>query len=127
MAHRLQHHPASRDVLAAGDRHQHQPLGVRDNYTSLAWLGGSVALDRLNRPDERDRPVRRYGQGGTSLQVQTKGNYWAGRAALAAGHFQEANGYFQRPRPIPSCSTASSRSSGSAGRSRRRPRRCRNT
>ena len=29
----------------------------------------------------------RYGRAGRSLQVQTKGSYWAGRAALAAGPF----------------------------------------
>jgi soluble lytic murein transglycosylase len=36
-----------------------------------------------------------YARAGRSLQVQTKGNYWAGRAALAAGQFQQANAYFQ--------------------------------
>ena len=38
---------------------------------------------------------------GRSLQVQTKGNYWAGRAALAAGQFQTANDYFQRAAAYP--------------------------
>jgi soluble lytic murein transglycosylase len=38
----------------------------------------------------------RYAQGGKSLQVQTKGNYWAGRAALAGGQAQQANAYFER-------------------------------
>jgi soluble lytic murein transglycosylase len=42
-----------------------------------------------------------YARGGHSLQVQTKGNYWAGRAALAAGRFQEANNYFQRAAAYP--------------------------
>ena len=30
----------------------------------------------------------RYAHAGRSLQVQTKGYYWAGRAALAAGQFE---------------------------------------
>ena len=43
----------------------------------------------------------RYARAGRSLQVQTKGNYWAGRAALAAGQFQKANNYFQRAAAYP--------------------------
>src|SRR6185369_14701452 len=43
----------------------------------------------------------RYAQGGKSLQVRTKGNYWAGRAALAAGRFQQANDYFSRAANYP--------------------------
>ena len=38
---------------------------------------------------------------GRSLQVQTKGDYWAGRAALAAGQFQTANNYFQQAAAYP--------------------------
>jgi soluble lytic murein transglycosylase len=33
--------------------------------------------------------------------VQTKGYYWAGRAALAAGRFQDANAYFERAAAYP--------------------------
>jgi soluble lytic murein transglycosylase len=43
----------------------------------------------------------RYARAGRSLQVQTKGDYWAGRASLAAGHFQPANAYFQRAAAYP--------------------------
>ena len=90
-----------RDALPPGTDISSQPLGVRDNYTSLAWLGGSVALDRLNRPEGAIALYDAYAQGARSLQVQTKGNYWAGRAALAAGHAQEANRYFQRAAAYP--------------------------
>jgi soluble lytic murein transglycosylase len=90
-----------RDALPPGTDIRTQPLGVRDNYTSLAWLGGSVALDRLNRPEPAIAFYDAYGQGARSLQVQTKGNYWAGRAALAAGHVQEANSYFERAAAFP--------------------------
>ena len=62
----------------------------------------------------------RYARGGRSLQVATKGHYWAGRAALAAGRLPRPTAISSAPRPIPNCSTASWRSSGSAGRSRRR-------
>lgn len=90
-----------RDALPAGTDVSQQPLGVRDNYTSLVWLAGTTALDRLNRPASAIAMFDAYAQGGRSLQVQTKGNYWAGRAALAAGQFQQANAYFQRAAAYP--------------------------
>ncbi|MEO6225751.1 MAG: lytic transglycosylase domain-containing protein [Sphingomicrobium sp.] len=82
------------DVLPTGQKVADQTLGIRDDYTTLAWLAGNVALDRLNRPSSAIAMFARYGTAGRSLQVQTKGNYWAGRAALAAGQVQTANAYF---------------------------------
>jgi soluble lytic murein transglycosylase len=87
------------DVLPTGVSIADQGIDLRDNYTTLAWLGGSVALDRLRRPLGAIAMFDRYAQGGKSLQVRTKGNYWAGRAALAAGRLEEANSYFQRAAP----------------------------
>jgi soluble lytic murein transglycosylase len=89
------------DVLPAGTNIADQPIGLRDDYTTLAWLGGSVALDRMNRPAGALAMFDRYARAGKSLQVQTKGSYWAGRAALAAGRFQDANIYFQRAGAYP--------------------------
>ena len=89
------------DVLPTGSTVADQPIGIRDNYTTLAWLAGTVALDRMNRPSSAVAMFDRYGQAGRSLQVQTKGSYWAGRASLAAGRVQEANTYFQRAAAYP--------------------------
>jgi len=89
------------DVLAPGTDISQQPIGVRDNYTSLVWLGGMIALDRTRQPGSAVAMFYNYARGGKSLQVQTKGNYWAGRAALAAGRMQEANGYFERAAAYP--------------------------
>jgi len=89
------------DVLPSGSQIADQPLGVRDDYTSLAWLGGSVALDRARQPSNALAMFDRYARAGRSLQVQTKGDYWAGRAALSAGQFQTATGYFQRAAAYP--------------------------
>src|SRR5690349_3297519 len=89
------------DVLPTGADVADQPLGVRDDYTSLAWLGGSVALDRMRQPSSALAMFDRYARAGRSLQVQTKGDYWAGRAALAAGEFKTASGYFQRAAAYP--------------------------
>ena len=89
------------DALPDGASIPDQPLGVRDDYTSLAWLAGTIALDRMNRPSSAIAMFDRYARAGRSLQVQTKGYYWAGRAALAAGRFQDANAYFQRAAAYP--------------------------
>jgi len=89
------------DALPAGTDISQQPVGIRDNYTSLVWLGGQIALDRMNQPGSAVAMFYNYARGGKSLQVQTKGNYWAGRAALAAGRFQEANSYFERAAAYP--------------------------
>ena len=89
------------DLLPAGATIADQPIGFRDDYTTLAWLAGTVALDRMNRPISAIAMFDRYAQGGRSLQVRTKGYYWAGRASLAAGRFPQANDYFQRAASYP--------------------------
>jgi soluble lytic murein transglycosylase len=89
------------DVLPAGASVADQPIAIRDDYTTLAWLAGTAALDRMNRPQSAIAMFDRYAQGGRSLQVRTKGNYWSGRAALAAGRFQQANAYFERAAAYP--------------------------
>jgi soluble lytic murein transglycosylase len=89
------------DALPQGMNIAEQPLELRDDYTSLAWLAGSVALDRMNKPARAIAMFDRYARAGKSLQVQTKGSYWAGRAALGAGRLQDANGYFERAAAYP--------------------------
>lgn len=81
------------DALPAGTVVREQPLGVRDDYTSLAWLAGELAFKQLNRPAEAVRLYRAYGDAARSAQTRTKGYYWAGRAALAAGDAETANAY----------------------------------
>ncbi len=89
------------DVLPTGASVADQPLGVRDNYTNLAWFGGRIALQRMHQPGSALAMFDRYARAGRSLQVQTKGDYWAGRAALGSGQFQTATTYFQRAAAYP--------------------------
>lgn len=89
------------DVLPPGSPLSDQPLAVRDDYTTLAWLAGVTALDRLNRPTNAISMFDRYARGGRSLQVLTKGYYWAGRAALTGGRVQDSTGYFQNAAAYP--------------------------
>jgi soluble lytic murein transglycosylase len=76
-------------------------MGVRDDYTSLTWLSGTLALRALGRPADAIAMFDRYSRGGRSLQVVSKGAYWAGRAATQVGRFQEATAYFNRAAMYP--------------------------
>jgi soluble lytic murein transglycosylase len=89
------------DILPPGAQLADQPLGVRDEYTSLAWLAGSTAMDALGQPANALAMFDRYARGGRSLQVASKGLYWAGRAAAAAGRLPDSSAYFQRAASYP--------------------------
>ncbi|HEV2599363.1 lytic transglycosylase domain-containing protein [Sphingopyxis sp.] len=82
------------DSFPPGTVIRETPLGVRDDYTSLAWLAGQLAYRDLRRPAEAVRLYRAYGEAARSAQTRTKGFYWAGRAALAAGDREAANAHF---------------------------------
>ena len=84
------------DAYAPGTDVSARPLGERDDYTSLTWLAGSTALDRLRRPGDAVAMFDRYARAAKSPQTKSKGLYWAGRAALAAGRASEATNYFER-------------------------------
>jgi len=73
------------DAFAPGTDVSTQPLGERDDYTSLAWLAGTVAYYERGRPQDAIGMFERYAGGARSPQTISKGYYWAGRAALAAG------------------------------------------
>ena len=82
------------DAFAPGTVIRETSLSVRDDYTSLAWLAGQLAYRDLRRPAEAVRLYRAYGKAARSAQTRTKGFYWAGRAALAAGDRSTANAHF---------------------------------
>ncbi len=82
------------DTFPPGVVIREAPLSVRDDYTSLAWLAGQLAYKSVGRPREAVRLFRLYGEAARSAQTRTKGFYWAGRAALAAGDANTANTHF---------------------------------
>ncbi|MBV2151005.1 lytic transglycosylase domain-containing protein [Sphingobium sp. AS12] len=82
------------DAVPPGFDLSDQPIGVRDDYTSLAWLAGSTAFYNLNRPTDAVTMFRRYADAAKSPQTKSKGYYWAGRAALQSGDAATANSYF---------------------------------
>lgn len=73
------------DAYPAGTDVALRPLGERDDYTSLAWLAGTSALHQLGKPSEAIGMFDRYARAAKSPQTRSKGLYWAGRAAQAAG------------------------------------------
>ncbi|MEP6785173.1 MAG: transglycosylase SLT domain-containing protein [Sphingomonadales bacterium] len=82
------------DAYAPGTQVRDRSLGERDEYTSLTWLAGTTALNRLNRPRDAMAMFDRYARAAKSPQTQSKGLYWAGRAAQAAGLASNAQTYY---------------------------------
>jgi soluble lytic murein transglycosylase len=82
------------DVFAPDTAIRLLPLAVRDDYTSLAWLAAHTANRQLGRPADAVRLYRSYADGARSAQTRTKGFYWAGRAAEAAGQRDEAQRHY---------------------------------
>ena len=89
------------DTYATGTDVSARPYGERDDYTSLAWLGGWTALSKLGRPSDAVRLFELYASAAVSPQTRSKGFYWAGRAASASGHGAEAEGYYARAATAP--------------------------
>lgn len=81
-------YPAGTDVRARG-------AGERDDYTSLAWLAGTTAMYQLGRPADAIGMFERYAAAARTPQTQSKGQFWAGRAATAAGRSAEASRWFE--------------------------------
>ncbi|MBS0255414.1 MAG: lytic transglycosylase domain-containing protein [Proteobacteria bacterium] len=67
---------------------------IRDDYTSLMWLGGTLALYQLNDPARAAPLFYRYGNAARTPQTRAKGFYWAGRALARAGQGEAAARYF---------------------------------
>ena len=89
------------DAFAPGADISLKSYGVRDKYTTLTWTAGTAALERLNRPRDAVVLFDKYANGGRSLQVATKGWYWAGRAAVQAGDHMGARAHFERAAATP--------------------------
>ena len=74
---------------------------IRDDYTTLTWTAGSVALERLNHPRDSIAMFDKYAGAGRSLQVKSKGWYWAGRASSQSADPMRARSYFERAAATP--------------------------
>ncbi len=74
---------------------------IRDDYTSLMWLGGTKALNSLGDGARAMTLFYRYGAAARTPQTRSKGFYWAGRAAARANDSVSANRYFEMAAAYP--------------------------
>ena len=70
-----------------------QDLTTRDHYTSLTWLAGTLALEKLGRPGDAVSMFNRYAAAAKSPQTRSKGLHWAGKAAAKSGDQVSATRY----------------------------------
>ena len=82
------------DVSATG-------LGLRDDYTSLVWLGGTEALWDLRDPSAASPLFYNYGAAAKTPQTRSKGFYWAGLAAAQARDTASAQRFFEMAAQYP--------------------------
>ncbi len=83
------------DAFAPGTDISLTSFKLRDDYTSLMWLGGTQALSLGD--GRRAAPLfYRYGAAARTPQTRTKGFYWAGRALAQSGDAAGAIAYFEK-------------------------------
>lgn len=74
---------------------------LRDDYTSLVWLGGTKALWSLGDGRAAAPLFYRYGAAARTPQTRSKGFYWAGHASERAGNMAEATRYWEMAAEYP--------------------------
>ena len=74
---------------------------LRDDYTSLMWLGGTKALWELGDARAAAPLFYRYGAAARTPQTRSKGFYWAGLASSRAGDRSEAQRYWEMAAAYP--------------------------
>ena len=89
------------DGFAPGEDISRLSFMVRDDYTSLMWLGGTKAMWDLGDAARAAPLFYRYGAAARTPQTRSKGFYWAGRAMARGGNQTEANRYFEMAAAYP--------------------------
>lgn len=69
--------------------------GERDEFTSLEFLAGWTALKNLGRAAVAADHFQNYRNGAQAPLTQARGDYWAGRAAEAAGDTAKARRFLE--------------------------------
>lgn len=77
------------------------PYKLRDDYTSLMWLGGTRALWEMGDGKAAAPLFYRYGAAAKTPQTRSKGFFWAGHAAQRGGNQAEANRYYEMAAAYP--------------------------
>ena len=89
------------DLFEPGADISRMSFELRDDYTSLMWLGGTKAL-WTNGDARAAAPLFfRYGAAAQTPQTRSKGFYWAGLTAERAGDADAARRYFEQAGQYP--------------------------
>jgi soluble lytic murein transglycosylase len=83
------------DVFAPNEDISRQTFKIRDDYTTLMWLGGTRALSELRDERRAAALFHRYGMAARTPQTRSKGLYWAGRALAIGRDNNAARPYFE--------------------------------
>lgn len=83
------------DLFTPGTDIRTRSYRLRDDYTSLMWLGGTNALWNLADGRSAAPLFYRYGAAAQTPQTRSKGFYWAGLASQRAGDMAEAKRYWE--------------------------------
>jgi len=89
------------DTFAPGTDVSRMKFKLRDDYTSLMWLGGTKALSQLGDAARAAPLFYRYGAAAQTPQTRAKGFYWAGRALARINDTAGANRYFEMAAAYP--------------------------
>lgn len=89
------------DAFAPGEDISQREFKLRDDYTSLMWLGGTRALWDLGDGAAAAPLFYQYGAAARTPQTRSKGFYWAGLASQRAGNTAEANRYYEMAAAYP--------------------------
>ncbi|EGD59205.1 lytic transglycosylase, catalytic [Novosphingobium nitrogenifigens DSM 19370] len=82
------------DAFAPNEDISQMSFGLRDDYTSLMWLGGTTALWRQGDGVTAANLFRRYADAARTPGTKSRGLYWAGLALTRAGRATEAQAAF---------------------------------
>jgi len=89
------------DLFAPGADISAMSYRLRDDYTSLMWLGATKALWTLGDGAGAAPIFHRYGAAARTPQTRSKGFYWAGLASQRAGDMAQANHYWDMAAAYP--------------------------
>ena len=89
------------DLFAPGADISGMSYRLRDDYTSLMWLGGTQALWNLGDGNAAAPLFYRYGAAARTPPTRSKGFYWAGVASERGGNMAEASRYWEMAAEYP--------------------------
>ncbi len=89
------------DAFANADAIAEGAYKLRDDYTSLMWLGGTRALWDLRDGRSAAPLFYHYGAAARTPQTRSKGFFWAGHASAQAGNQAEATRYYEMAAAYP--------------------------